>query len=502
MENDRTDSPGVSRREFLGRVAAGGAGLAVAGGLARPGAPAWAAKGSVTLADVGVGDPGGDWSKFSGPTGWDVKLVAMGNAPSGVLNVLIAGGGTQIYDIVNIVGGMQKPLVELRAVGQPAHQPRGLRDGLLGGDGVRGQEEGRERRVRGAEGGLPPLGHGGLYRPEPEALQGAGEGRLRAARLHARRLVRSEDHVEPRLHDEPGGRGLREEQPRGVRAGRVPGDRRDRRQRAEEVPVRRHLAEPLADARGDVRVGVGALQGRVACVARYALLVLPLTFVAGTLLVPLGLMFVWSFWERAGFWIRPAFTLASYAEFFAGVRLSVLERSLVVAAGVTLLGLLLAYPIAYFLALRVRRDLARNVLLLFTIPFLVNYIIRTFSWVYLLSRTGPVNRALMAAGVTQRAVDWLLFSDFAVFVGLISSYMPFMIYPLWAALDGLDRRLVEASWLLGASPRVTFLRVTLPLSMPGVFAAVIFGFVGTFGESAVPIILGGVGYQLMGTSPP
>src|SRR2546426_4045444 len=112
MENDGTDSPGVSRREFLERMAAGGAGLAVAGGLARPGAPAWAAKGSVTLADVGVGDPGGDWSKFSGPAGWAVRLVAMGNAPSGVLNVLIAGGGTQIYDIVNIVGGMQKPLVE------------------------------------------------------------------------------------------------------------------------------------------------------------------------------------------------------------------------------------------------------------------------------------------------------------------------------------------------------------------------------------------------------
>src|SRR5207245_7620074 len=116
MKNDGTDSPGVSRREFLERVAAGGAGLAVAGGLARPGAPAWAAKGSVTLADVGVGDPGGDWSKFSGPTGWDVKLVAIGNAPSTVLNVLIAGGGTQIYEIVNIVGGMQKPLVENKLI--------------------------------------------------------------------------------------------------------------------------------------------------------------------------------------------------------------------------------------------------------------------------------------------------------------------------------------------------------------------------------------------------
>src|SRR5207237_3074194 len=105
------DSAGVSRRAFLRRAAAGGA-AAAAGGLAGRWAPAWAATGAVTLADVGVGDPGGDWSKFSGPTGWDVKLVAIGNAPSTVLNVLIAGGGTQIYDIVNIVGGMQKPLVE------------------------------------------------------------------------------------------------------------------------------------------------------------------------------------------------------------------------------------------------------------------------------------------------------------------------------------------------------------------------------------------------------
>ena len=223
-------------------------------------------------------------------------------------------------------------------------------------------------------------------------------------------------------------------------------------------------------------------------------------FVAALLGVPLGLMFVWSFWERAGFWIRPAFTLASYAQFLRGARLPVLERSLGVAALVTALSLLLAYPIACFLSMRVRRALSRTVLLLFTVPFLVNYIIRTFSWVYLLSRTGPVNRGLIAAGLTDRAVDWLLFSDFSVLVGLLSSYMPFMIYPLWAALDGIDRRLVEASWLLGASPGLTFLRVTLPLSMPGVFAAVIFGFVGSFGESAVPIILGGVGYQLMGNT--
>jgi ABC-type spermidine/putrescine transport system permease subunit I len=138
------------------------------------------------------------------------------------------------------------------------------------------------------------------------------------------------------------------------------------------------------------------------------------------------------------------------------------------------------------------------VLLLFTIPFLVNYIIRTFSWSFLLSRNGPINQLLVASGAAQAPLDWLLYSDFAVLVGLVTSYMPFMIFPLWLSLAAIDRSLIQASWLLGAGPSRTFLRVTLPLSLPGVFAAVIFGFVGSFGESAVPVILGGTGYQLIG----
>ncbi len=233
---------------------------------------------------------------------------------------------------------------------------------------------------------------------------------------------------------------------------------------------------------------------------RYGLLATPVVFVVVFVLGPLAVTFAWSVWERDGFTVRPGFTLEHYATFFTGVRLFVLERGLVVAAAVTGLGLLIAYPIAYFLAMRVRPEVGRTVLLLFTVPFLVNYVIRNFALAYLLSRSGPVNQALIGVGLVERAVDWLLFSHFAVFTGLISSYMPFMIYPLWLALAGIDRRLVEASWLLGADPRVTFLRVTLPLSMPGVFAAAIFGFVGSFGESAVPIILGGVGYQLMGNT--
>ncbi|MBI3708807.1 MAG: ABC transporter permease [Proteobacteria bacterium] len=218
------------------------------------------------------------------------------------------------------------------------------------------------------------------------------------------------------------------------------------------------------------------------------------------LLVPLGLTVVISFWERVGVRIRPAFTLRSYAAFLSGVRLEILERSLIVAAEVTLIGLVIAYPIAHFLAMRAGRAATRTVLLLFTVPFLINYIIRTFSWSFLLSRTGPINRFLAAAGISDRPVDWLLYSDFGVFVGLLASYMPFMVFPLWLSLAGIDRRLVHASWLLGAPPTRTFLRVTLPLSIPGIFAAATFGFVGTFGESAVPVILGGPGYELMGNT--
>lgn len=231
---------------------------------------------------------------------------------------------------------------------------------------------------------------------------------------------------------------------------------------------------------------------------RHALMGVPLVFVTMFLVLPLALTVVISFWKRVGFGLQPDFSLSSYASFMGGLRLEILNRSLFVAAEVTLIGLLVAYPIAWFLAMKTSPRATRVVLMLFTIPFLVNYVIRTFSWSYLLGRTGPVNAVLMATGITVAPLDWLLYSDFAVLIGLLTSYVPFMIFPLWLSINGIDRRLIHASWLLGAGPSRTFWRVTLPLSMPGVFAAIIFGFVGAFGDSAVPVILGGTGYQLIG----
>ncbi len=240
------------------------------------------------------------------------------------------------------------------------------------------------------------------------------------------------------------------------------------------------------------------MSGRSA--AFLAFLALPIGFVAAFLLAPLALTVAVSFWAREGLLVRPAFTFVSYLDFLSGVRLLVFERSLAVSLEATAIGLLLAYPIAYFLAFKATPEAAKKVLLLFTVPFLVNYVIRTFAWTYLLGRTGPVNALLTATGLTDRPLDWLLYSDFAVLVGLVTSYMPFMIFPLWLSLAGIDRRLIQASWMLGAPPLRTFLGVTLPLSLPGIFAAAIFCFVGCFGESVVPVTMGGVGYQLMGNT--
>jgi len=233
---------------------------------------------------------------------------------------------------------------------------------------------------------------------------------------------------------------------------------------------------------------------------RQALLSLPLLFIVIFMIVPLGVTIMVSFWERAGLRFKPAFTLKSYETIVEGARLDVLIRSIAAAVEATTLSLLIAYPIAYVLARKASPAVARLILLLFTVPFLINYVVRNVAWTSLLGRTGTINSFLIQTGIVDQPLDWLLYSNFSVFLGLISTYMPFMIFPLFLSLAAIDRQYLEASADLGASAVATFLRITLPLSLPGIFAAVVFGFVGCLGESAVPIIMGGVGYELLGNT--
>lgn len=227
---------------------------------------------------------------------------------------------------------------------------------------------------------------------------------------------------------------------------------------------------------------------------------LPWVFLLVFFFAPLLLSIVWSTWRSNGFWIEPAFTFSAYEQFFDGARIATLERSLALAAVTTLVALLVSYPISYYLAFRASAGITQVFLLAFAFPFLVNYIIREVSWVQILGRDGVVNRLLIDVGLTDAPLDWLLFSKFAVALGLFTAYMPFMVFPIWLSMSGIPPNLVEASHTLGGSPLRTLTRVILPLSMPGVFAAVIFCFVGAFGDSAVPSILGGGSFQLVGNT--
>lgn len=238
----------------------------------------------------------------------------------------------------------------------------------------------------------------------------------------------------------------------------------------------------------------------ISSVARIIALGVPLAAVAVLILGPIAIMSAVSFWQKTGFTMRPAFVLDSYAAFLGGVRLDVFLRSLWVAASSTVIMLLIAYPVALVIARHVRPGLVRTVLFLFSVPFLVCYILRTFAWADILGRNGAINSIILWLGISGQPLDWLLYSQFSVYLGLVTAYMPFMIFPIWLSLSGIDQRMYEASWMLGEGPLHTFWRVTLPLSLPGVFAAAIFGFVGAFGEFAVSTILGGTGYQLLGNS--
>lgn len=233
---------------------------------------------------------------------------------------------------------------------------------------------------------------------------------------------------------------------------------------------------------------------------RKGMLLIPFLFVFFFIVAPLAFVVIISFWKRVGFRMEPAFSLQSYQNFIMGPQHVVLLHSLWMATAATSVSLLIAYPVAHFVAFNLSRNVTRVVLFLFAAPFFINYVIRDFAWTYLLGRSGPINSAIIYVGLSSRPLSWLLYSDFSVLLGLVASYMPFMIFPIWLALGGIDRRLLEASVMLGANRLRRFVTITLPLSLPGVFAAVIFGFVGSFGADAVATIMGGTGYQLAGNT--
>jgi spermidine/putrescine transport system permease protein len=217
----------------------------------------------------------------------------------------------------------------------------------------------------------------------------------------------------------------------------------------------------------------------------------PLLWVGLFLLLPYALMFAHSFWlVRDGFLVHE-WNLQNYAKLFHNpVYLEVLFRTMRIAASVTLLSLLLGYPLAYFMSFEagVRKELFYQLVI---VPLWVSYLVRGYAWKTILGSDGVLNGFLQYFHVTKEPVGFFLYSPFAVVLMLTHIYTPFVFLPLYASLEHIPRNLIEASHDLGASPRATFFRVILPLSLPGLLAGATFAFVLTLGDFLGPLLVGG-----------
>jgi putrescine transport system permease protein len=171
-------------------------------------------------------------------------------------------------------------------------------------------------------------------------------------------------------------------------------------------------------------------------------------------------------------------------------------RSVLLAAGATLLCLLLGFPMAFGIA-RARREVRGFLLLLVMLPFWISFLLRVYAWMGLMGNYGVINNLLVWLGVAGEPLP-LLYTDFAVFIGLTYSYLPFMILPLYATLERLDEDLVDAAQDLGAPPTRAFWDITWPLARPGVVAGCLLVFIPAIGEYVIPYLLGGPDSLLIG----
>ena len=217
----------------------------------------------------------------------------------------------------------------------------------------------------------------------------------------------------------------------------------------------------------------------------------PLLWVGVFLLLPYALMFAHSFWAVRDGTVIHQWNLNNYHTLFSkSVYLEVLLRTMRIAASVTLCSLLLGYPLAYYLSFHsgARKELLYQLVI---VPLWVSYLVRGYAWKTILGSEGVLNGFLQYLHLTHEPVSFLLYSPFAVVLMLTHIYTPFVFLPIYAALEHIPRPLVEASQDLGAGSAQTFLRVILPLSIPGLVAGATFAFVLSLGDFLAPLLVGG-----------
>jgi spermidine/putrescine transport system permease protein len=223
----------------------------------------------------------------------------------------------------------------------------------------------------------------------------------------------------------------------------------------------------------------------------YLLLSPTLVVMISALAVPIGYLVAYSFWTQDYLTIDHTLTIANYIAFFERpIYWVLLKKSILISGTVTLATVVLAYPMAYYIAFRVTHH-KLIWLILITIPFWTSYLLRVFAWKIILGYNGVINSGLIALGILDEPLAFILYNPFAVVITLAHAWAAFAILPIYVSLEKIDRSLIEAATDLGDGPVMRFLRVTLPLSMPGVIAASLLVFVPTVGDYVTPKLVGG-----------
>ncbi|KIC25122.1 ABC transporter permease [Leisingera sp. ANG-M6] len=205
---------------------------------------------------------------------------------------------------------------------------------------------------------------------------------------------------------------------------------------------------------------------------------------------PLGILVAYSFWTQTYVEIDKTLTWANYLEAATDPLVRhLMLRSILIAGAVTAATVALAYPIAYFIAFRTQKKTLW--LLLITIPFWSSYLLRVFSWKLILGFNGVMNSALISLGLLEEPLTFLLYNEFAVVLTLAHAWAPFAILPIYVSLQKIDRSLLEAATDLGLTKLERFIRVTLPLTVPGIIAASLIIFIPTVGDYVTPSLVGG-----------
>ncbi len=230
----------------------------------------------------------------------------------------------------------------------------------------------------------------------------------------------------------------------------------------------------------------------------FALVLPPFVYAILLLAVPLTAIVLFSFWTQDFTTVDTTFTFANYQKIIdEPIFGTLLARSLKVSLLVTAITVILAYPVAYFVSFYVDPSRKSLWLFLITIPFWTSYLIRVFLWKVILGYNGVINSGLLGLGIISEPLQSINYNVGAVVVTLAHAYAPFAILPIFVALEKIDRSLLEASQDLGENRIMTFIRVTLPLSVPGVVAAVLIVFIPTIGDYVTPELLGGSSGKLI-----